>query len=124
MDRICNACDIKLDENYYLKNRTFCKSCYNKNRKNKNQQPKVDYTTHKKPIIKKSIENKTCHRHLIVGSSGYRKSYLMNYIRLGKQGPIFILTKSLNQYPNIKAQLSDEIQPLENYGNWKQHRCF
>ena len=59
MNRICNACNIKIDENNYLKDRTVCKSCYNKNRrKNKNnntliqnQQPKVDNTIHKKPII-------------------------------------------------------------------------
>ena len=41
----------------------------------------------------------------------------MNYILLQKQEPIFIITKSLYQYPNIKAQTSDEIQPLENYEN-------
>ena len=41
----------------------------------------------------------------------------MNYILLQKQEPIFTITKSLYQYPNIKAQTSDEIQPLENYEN-------
>ena len=41
----------------------------------------------------------------------------MNYILLQKQEPIYIITKSLNQYPNIKSQTSDEIQPLENYEN-------
>ena len=39
----------------------------------------------------------------------------MKYILLQKHEPIFIITKSLNQYPNIKAQTSDEIQQLENY---------
>ena len=28
-----------------------------------------------------------------------------------------IIKKSLNQYPNIEARTSDEIQPLENYEN-------
>ena len=28
-----------------------------------------------------------------------------------------MITKSLKQYPNIKAQTSDEIEPLENYEN-------
>ena len=28
-----------------------------------------------------------------------------------------MITKSLNQYPNINAQTSDEIQTLENYEN-------
>ena len=41
----------------------------------------------------------------------------MNLILHQKQEPIFIITKSLNQYPNIKAQTSDEIQPLERYEN-------
>ena len=41
----------------------------------------------------------------------------MNYILFQKQELIYINTKSLNQYPNIKAQTSDEIQPLENYEN-------
>ena len=41
----------------------------------------------------------------------------MNLILHQKQEPIFIITKSLNQYPNIKAQTSDEIQPLEHYEN-------
>ena len=27
------------------------------------------------------------------------------------------MTKTLNQYPNIKAQTSDEIQPLEKFEN-------
>ena len=41
----------------------------------------------------------------------------MNYFLLQKQDPIFIFTKSLNQYFKIKAQTSDEIQPLEISGN-------
>ena len=41
----------------------------------------------------------------------------MNYILLQIQKPFIIITKSINQYPNINAQTSDEIQPIENYGN-------
>ena len=41
----------------------------------------------------------------------------MNHILLRKQEPIFITTKSLKQYPNIKAQTSDEIQSLNEYKN-------
>ena len=41
----------------------------------------------------------------------------MNYILLRKQNPISIITKSVNQDPDIKAQTSDEIQPLENHKN-------
>ena len=42
----------------------------------------------------------------------------MNYILFQKEELYYINTKSLNQYPNIKAQTSDEkIQPLEVYEN-------
>ena len=60
-----------------------------------------------------SINNPT----LIKGLSDCGKNYLMNYILLQKQQPNFISTKSLNQYPSIKAQTSDEIKLLENYEN-------
>ena len=56
-------------------------------------------------------------RTIIVGFSNCGKSYLMNHILLRKQEPIFIITKSLNQYPKIRAQTSDEIQPLEIFEN-------
>ena len=129
MNRFCNACNIKKDENNYLNVRTVCKSCYNnnkrKNNKNKtiiqNQQSKIGNTIHEKPIIKNDFENKpeneSCHRHLVIGRSGCGKTYLINYILLQKQDPILIITKSVNQYPKIKAEASDEFQPLENYEN-------
>ena len=41
----------------------------------------------------------------------------MNHVLHQKQEPIFIITKSLSQYPNIKAQTSEEIQPLNEYEN-------
>ena len=61
--------------------------------------------------------NKTNNRTLIIVFSNCSKTYLVNHIPLKKQKPIFINTKSLNQYPNIKAQTSDEIKPLEIYEN-------
>ena len=60
-----------------------------------------------------SVNNRT----LIIGFSKCGKTYLMNSILYQKQEPIFIIRKSLNQYPNINGQTSDEIQPLENYEN-------
>ena len=49
MNRICNGCNINIDENNYLKDRTVCKCCYNKNRREdnnntsiQNQQTKID----------------------------------------------------------------------------------
>ena len=41
----------------------------------------------------------------------------MNHILLQKQEPIFFKTKLINQYPIIKAQTLDTIQPLESYEN-------
>ena len=118
MNRTCNACNTKNNKNNYLKERIFGKSSYNMNRrKNKNQQTKIDNPVFKKPILENNFENKTCHRHVIVSSSGHGKSYEMKYFLLKKQGPIFIFTKPLNQYPNIRAQITDEIQPFGNYEN-------
>ena len=56
-------------------------------------------------------------RTLIIGFSNCGKTYLMNHILFQKQEPIFIITKSLNQYSKIKAQTSDEIQPINEYEN-------
>ena len=38
-------------------------------------------------------------------------------MQLQKQDPIRFNTKSQNQYPNIEAEKSDEIQPLEKHEN-------
>ena len=69
--------------------------------------------TEKKRKLVESLNNRT----LIIGFSNCGKTYLMNHILHQKQEPIFIITKSLNQYPNIKAQTSDEIQPINEYEN-------
>ena len=118
-----------MGSNIYLEGRTIYRNCYFKKRRKinkndtllQNQQPKIDKIIHKKPIRKFSfenkLENKTCHRLLKVVGSGFGEIYVMNYILLQKQDPIFLITKSQNQYPNIKAQTSDETQPLENYEN-------
>ena len=69
------------------------------------QQPKIDNV------------NTNNNRTLIMGFSNCGKTYLINYMLLQKQEPSFIITKSLNQYLNIKAQTSDEIQPEEKIEN-------
>ena len=56
-------------------------------------------------------------RYLIIGFSNCGKTYLKNFILLQKQEPILVITKSLNQHANLKAQTSDEIQPIEIYEN-------
>ena len=54
---------------------------------------------------------------LIIGFSNCGKTHLKNHILHQKQEPIFIITKSLNQYLNNNVQTSDEIKPLELYEN-------
>ena len=36
----CSACNIKLDINNYKKDRTICKDCYNRKKRNKQFSPK------------------------------------------------------------------------------------
>ena len=123
MNRVSNTCNIEIDENNYLKDRTVCKSCYNKNRRKSDDVKKrkiansVNNTNKnkKKTKVIDSVNNNN--RILIIGFSNCGKTYLMNHILFQKQEPIFIITKSLSQYPKIKAQTSDEIQPLEYYEN-------
>ena len=112
MNRIFNACTIGMDENNNLKDRTVCKSCYKKKRRknnnkslNQNQQQKIDNFNN----------NNNNNRNHIIGVSNCDKFHLMNYSPLQKREPLFIITKSLNQFPIIKAQISDEIQPMEIY---------
>ena len=61
--------------------------------------------------------NNNNNRTLIIGVSNCGKIYLMNYNLYQKQQPIFLNTMSLNQYPKIKAQTSDEVQTLEHFEN-------
>ena len=97
-----------------MKDRAVCKNCYyKKKRKNtinntliQSQQPKTD-----------NVYNINSNRTFIIGFSKCGKSYLKKYVLLQKQEPICIITKSVNQSPNIKAQTSDEIQLLEKYEN-------
>ena len=110
---------MQKDKNNYLKNRTVCKSCYNKNRRKNNnntlirsEQPKND-NDKKKRKLAESVNNRT----LNIGFSKCGKTYLMNHVLYQKQERIFIIAKSLNQNPNIKTQTSDEIQPVEQYEN-------
>ena len=48
-------------------------------------------------------------RTLTIGFSKSGKTYLMKYYLLQKQEPNIIIKKSLNQSPNIKAQMYDEV---------------
>ena len=108
----CTVCNIKIDEDNCKKDRNICKNCYNINRKKYNSNNKTNNNKKKRKLVE-NLNNRT----LIIAFSSCGKTYLMNHILHQKQEPIFIITKSLNQYPKIKAQTSDEIQPLNEYEN-------
>ena len=127
MNRVCNTCNIEIDENNYLKDRTVCKSCYNKNRRKNNnntshQQPNIENGNDKKKL--KIINNKDNnpkvstyenHRHVIIGPSNVGKTYYMLKIleKIDNKRPINIITRSPNQYPNYKT--STDIKPINKY---------
>ena len=41
----------------------------------------------------------------------------MNHLLLRKQEPLFMFTKSISRYLKNKAQISDELQPLNEHEN-------
>ena len=120
----CTVCNIRISKDNYKKDRNICKHCYNNNSKKYYNKEKVQVVNSvnntniniKKREVVDSVKNNN-NRTLIIGFSKCGKTYLMNHILFQKQEPIFIITKSLNQYANIKAQTSDEIQPLNEYEN-------
>ena len=63
---------------------------------------------------------------LSIRFSNCGKTYLMNFSLLQKQETIFIITKSLNQYPNIEAQTSvvyeNSCVVFDDMLLWKQKR--
>ena len=101
----------------YKKDRKTCKNFYNINRKKYSNKEKIQVVN---PVNfnkkKRKIDSVRNNRTLIIGFSICGKTYLMNQILL-KKHPIYVITKSLNQYSNIKAQTSDEIQPLNESEN-------
>ena len=88
-----------------------------RNDNNKNSRKNNDKILHPNANIENLININNKNRTLIVRVSNSGKSHLVNHILLRKQDPIFLNAQSLNQYPKLKAQTSDEIQPLNEYEN-------
>ena len=120
MNRNCSACNIKIDENNYLKHKTVCKSCYNKNRRKNTtiekkihttHQPKIDNVINKNIIVSK-FENRA---NIIIRPRNVGKTYYMLKLleKIGNKRPINIITRSPNQYSNYKT--SNEIKPIKKY---------
>ena len=118
MNRICNTCNIEVDENKYLRDRTVSKSCYNekrrKNNNKQNQQPKIFKINNKND---NNYNVSTCENHsrIVIGPRNVGKTYYTSKMleKLGNKRPIHIITRSPNQYPNHKT--SNEIKPIHKY---------
>ena len=93
---VCTACNKDIESNKNLKDRTVSKSCYKKNRRESDKNissGNESSTSHQHP----KLDNKNYNRTLEMDFSNCGKNYLIIYILLQKQEPIFIITKSLNQ---------------------------
>ena len=106
-----------IDENIYLKQKTVCKICYNKNRRqNTSIEKKIDTTTQQTKIDKinnvSTYENRA---NVIIGPRNVGKTFYMLKIleKIDNKRPIHIITRSPNQYPNYKT--STEIKPINKY---------
>ena len=118
MNRICNLCNIIINDNNYLKNRTVCKSCYNKNRRKNNENSTPSQNQHQKGdndndnMTNSAYEN---HGNVVIGPSNVGKTYYMLKIleKIGNKRPIHIITRSPNQYANCKTSI--DIEPIDKY---------
>ena len=81
MNRNCTACNIMIDINNYKKDRTVCKTCYNKNKRknsfntlppNKNNNENVDNNKDNNPNLS-TYENRA---NVIIGSRNNGKNVL------------------------------------------------
>ena len=118
MNQKCGACNIKIDENIYLKHITVCPSCYNKNRRKNTlvekeidttlQQPKINKFNNKN-IVVSTYEN----RAKVIGPRNVGKTnYMLKVLeKIGIKRPNHIITRSHNQHPNYKT--SNEIEPIK-----------
>ena len=116
MNRNCSACDIMIDLNNYKKDRTVCKTCYNKNKRKKVS----DFVNVNKKVsdfenVNKKVSDFENHRHVIIGPCNVGKTYYMLKVleKIGDKRPIHIITRSPNQYPNYKT--STDIKPINKY---------
>ena len=121
MNRNCTACNIMIDINIYRKDRTICKTCYNKDKRKNNINtlpPNKINTSYQQPNIEnvnKNVSTYENHRHVIIGPSNVGKTFYKLKVleKKGNQKPIHIITRSPNQYPNYKT--SNEIKPINKH---------
>ena len=76
------------------------------------EKPKIDKVNNTNNDIVLTYEN---HRHVVIGPSNIDKTYYMleKLEKTGTKRPIYIITRSPNQYPNYKT--STNIKPINKY---------
>ena len=89
MNRIGNTCNIEIDVNNYLKDRTVCKNCYNKNRRKKNKIDKINCNNDNNLNVSTN-EN---HAYVVIGPGNLL--HAQNTRKKGNQRPIHIITTSI-----------------------------
>ena len=101
-----------IDINKYKKDRTVCKTCFNKNKRKSNLNtlpPNKINTSYQQPCIGNVNKNNNPnvltyenHRHVIIGPSNVSKTFYMLKVfeKIGNKRPIHKITRSPNQYPN------------------------
>ena len=116
-----------IDINIYKKDRTVCKTCYNKNKRKNNINtlpPNKNIENVNNKMQQKNNNNKDNnpnvftyenHRHVIIGTSNVGKTFYMLKVleKIGNKRPIHIITRSPNQYPNYET--SNEIKPINKH---------
>ena len=107
-----------IDNDNYKKDRSVCKTCYNKNKRKNNNitlPPNKIITACQQPSfenVNKKVSTYENHRHVVIGPSNVGKTYYMLKIleKIDNKRPIHIITRSPNQYPNYKT--SNEIKQI------------
>ena len=109
-----------IDINNYKKDRTVCKTCYNKNKRksnidtlppNKNNNENVDNNKDNNPNLS-TYENRA---NVIIGPRNVGKTFYKLKIleKIGNKRPFHKITRSPNQYSNYKT--STQIKPINKY---------
>ena len=108
-----------MDINNYKKDRTVCKTCYNKNKRKNNLNTTPNKTVKNIENVNKNnndiVSTYENHHHVVIGLCNVGKTYYMLKVleKISGQRPIHIITRSPNQYPNHKT--SNEIKPINKY---------
>ena len=119
--RNCSVCNIKLDINFYKKDRTVCQDCYKKKKRKNNLVPKEITISHQQPKTENGNNNNNNPTLLVVPSFSSKTYLMLETLSRKPDRDIYIVTKSPpEQYTNSKIkikEISDEIKPVNEYKN-------